>query len=101
MADIGFPDEALHRVGADTFYYTKGDLAKIPKRKNDGHKGTFGKVLIIAGSEGMSGAAYLSAKACLNTGAGMVKILTSSCNRVIIQSMIPKRFMHPMIWMRI
>ncbi|NLP16058.1 MAG: NAD(P)H-hydrate dehydratase [Clostridiales bacterium] len=90
VADIGFPDEALHRVGADTFYYTKGDLAKIPKRKNDGHKGTFGKVLIIAGSEGMSGAAYLSAKACLKTGAGMVKILTSSCNRVIIQSMIPE-----------
>ena len=46
----------------------------IPKRKADGNKGTFGKILIAAGSKNMSGAAYFSAKAAMLTGAGMVKI---------------------------
>lgn len=90
VADIGFPHEALQEVGADTFYYTRKDLDLIPNRKSDGHKGTFGKVLVIAGSEGMSGAAYLSAKACFKMGAGMVKVLTSSKNRQIMQTLLPE-----------
>lgn len=90
LADIGFPDLALTYVGADTFYYTREDLNKLPIRKRDGHKGSFGRVLVIAGSEGMSGAAYLSAKACFKTGAGTVKILSSCKNRNIIQTMLPE-----------
>ncbi|NLO08650.1 MAG: NAD(P)H-hydrate dehydratase [Clostridiales bacterium] len=90
VADIGFPKEALQSVKADTFYYTIEDLSLIPKRKRNGHKGTFGKVLVIAGSEGMSGAAYLSAKACLKMGAGMVKILSSQMNREILQTLLPE-----------
>ena len=90
VADIGFPKEALLSVKADTFYYTIEDLSLIPKRKRNGHKGTFGKVLVIAGSEGMSGAAYLSAKACLKMGAGMVKILSSQMNREILQTLLPE-----------
>lgn len=90
VADIGFPQEALQSVKPDTFYYTLEDLNLLPKRRNDGHKGTFGKVLVIAGSEGMSGAAYLSAKACLRAGAGMVKVLSASNNRDIVQTIIPE-----------
>jgi NAD(P)H-hydrate epimerase len=90
VADIGFPNEALRSVNPDTFSYTTDDLVLLPKRRRDGHKGTFGKVLIIAGSEGMSGAAYLSAKACLRMGAGMVKVLTSGKNREIIQTLLPE-----------
>ncbi|MEZ6059859.1 MAG: NAD(P)H-hydrate dehydratase [Planctomycetaceae bacterium] len=44
----------------------------IPDRPTDGHKGTFGKVLVIAGSIGMSGAACLAATAALRGGAGLV-----------------------------
>jgi NAD(P)H-hydrate epimerase len=90
VADIGFSDKALQSVKADTFYYTIDDLSLIPKRKRNGHKGTFGKVLVIAGSEEMSGAAYLSAKACLKMGVGMVKILSSQENREIIQTLLPE-----------
>ena len=90
LADIGFPGKALTYVGADTFYYTNEDLSKLPMRKKDGHKGTFGKVLIIAGNIGMAGAAYLSAKACYKTGAGMVKVLTAHKNRDIIQTLLPE-----------
>lgn len=42
------------------------------KRSADTHKGDYGKVLVIAGSIGMTGAAYLCGKAALHTGAGLV-----------------------------
>lgn len=44
----------------------------FPPRKLDSHKGDYGKVFIVAGSLGMSGAAVLSAKGALRTGAGLV-----------------------------
>lgn len=66
------------------------ELKWIPPRKADGNKGTFGKVLIAAGSKNMSGAAYFSAKAALLTGAGMVRIFTEESNRVILQQMFPE-----------
>lgn len=90
VADIGFPHEALKIAGVDTFYYNKKDLSLLPIRKNNSHKGSFGKILIVAGSEGMSGAAYLSAKACYKTGAGMVKVLSSLSNRTILQTLLPE-----------
>ncbi|MEI3364229.1 MAG: hypothetical protein V8R59_01200 [Enterocloster sp.] len=48
------------------------NLRHIPKRKADSNKGTFGKVLIAAGSAGMCGAAYLSALTAYRAGAGLV-----------------------------
>ena len=45
---------------------------KLPARPTDGHKGTFGKVLVIGGSVGMSGSITLSALAALRSGAGLV-----------------------------
>ncbi len=90
IADIGFPPSATDQVRPSFLYYETADLSKLPKRKKDGHKGSFGKVLVIAGSEGMSGAAYLSAKAAYRTGAGLVKILTSKANRLILQTLLPE-----------
>ena len=59
------------------YSYDLHDLKnKLPKRKNDSYKGTYGKVLVIAGSRNMAGAAYLSAKAAYRTGAGLVYIYT-------------------------
>lgn len=62
----------------------------IPRRIRDGNKGTFGKVLVAAGSKNMSGAAYFAAKACLYAGAGMVRIFTEESNRVILQQLVPE-----------
>lgn len=90
VSDIGFPDKALKAVNPDAFYFTADDLSRLPHRKSDGHKGTFGKVLVIAGSTGMAGAAYLSAKAAYRTGAGLVKVLTAEENRNIIQTLLPE-----------
>lgn len=48
-------------------------LSKLPPRSPDGHKGDFGRVLVIAGSRGMSGAAVLCGSAALRGGAGLVR----------------------------
>ncbi len=48
------------------------NLPPLPSRPVDSHKGTFGKVLVIAGSSGMSGAACLSGMGALRGGAGLV-----------------------------
>lgn len=90
VADIGFLDEATNQAQPDTFYYEAEDLSRLPKRKNYSHKGTYGKVLIIAGSKGMAGAALLSARAAYRSGAGLVKIMSSESNRIILQSQLPE-----------
>lgn len=49
-------------------------LPKFPRRNLQSNKGTFGKVLVLAGSRGMSGAAILSGTAALRGGAGLVRV---------------------------
>ena len=66
------------------------DLEMLPERVPYGNKGTFGKVLLVAGSEGMCGAAYLSAAAALKSAAGMVKIQTVEANRIPLQTLLPE-----------
>ena len=54
-------------------------LPTPPARPDDAHKGTFGRVLIVAGSEGMSGAACLSGYGALRGGAGLVTLAIPRC----------------------
>src|SRR6478735_5215672 len=49
-------------------------LPVLPPRPRDAHKGDFGRVLVVAGSRGMSGAAALCASAALRGGAGLVRV---------------------------
>ena len=65
-------------------------LPKLPKRPSESHKGSFGRVLCVCGSEGMAGAAYLSAKAAYRSGAGLVEIFTPRCNREVLQTLLPE-----------
>src|SRR5690606_34430602 len=44
----------------------------LPERDKDTHKGTYGRVGVIAGSRGMTGAPYLTSMACLRAGSGLV-----------------------------
>lgn len=88
--DIGISSETFSE-GTVTFGYEKQDLfLGFPKRKKNSHKGSYGKVLMIAGSKWMSGAAYLSAKAAYAVGAGLVQIYTHEENRVILQQLLPE-----------
>ena len=73
-----------------TYSYIRSDLSRLPARLKRSNKGTFGRVLCVCGSENMSGAAYLCAKAAYRTGSGLVEILTPECNRVILATLLPE-----------
>lgn len=62
----------------------------LPRRPANSHKGTYGKVLMITGSCGMAGAAYLSASAAYAAGAGLIRIYTDESNREILQTLLPE-----------
>ena len=71
--------------------YDRADIpGLLPERNPDSHKGSYGKVLMITGSSGMAGAAYLSAKAAYTVGAGLVQIYTAQENRSILQELLPE-----------
>ena len=90
VADIGF-DKVDINTEFEKFLYDKEDIKRLlPKRKAYSNKGSYGKVLIIAGNKNMSGACFLSAKAAYRTGAGLVRIVTPEENRVIMQTSLPE-----------
>ena len=62
----------------------------MPNFSEDAHKNDKGHVLVIAGSEGMSGAAALSAYSALRTGAGLVTLATAECERKIAAGFYPE-----------
>lgn len=70
--------------------FTPEDLALIPARRPHSNKGSYGKVLVIAGSVNMAGAAIFSARAAYLSGCGLVRVLTSEENRTIIQGTVPE-----------
>ncbi|MGP1612642.1 MAG: NAD(P)H-hydrate dehydratase [Catonella sp.] len=91
VVDIGFPKKALEMVSCNTFTFDETDIGYfLPKREEYSNKGDFGKILIIAGSEEMCGASYLSALAAYRTGAGLVRIFTPEANRTSLQNLIPE-----------
>lgn len=92
MKDIGIYEkrEELLESHQKRYIFEPDDLKLIPARKTDGNKGTFGKVLVVAGSEGMAGAAILCARSVMRCGAGMAKVITHTSNRIILQQSIPE-----------
>ncbi len=75
IEDIGFPRTLLESGRIKVRLPEKKDvLALLPERLKNTHKGSYGHVLLIAGSRGKTGAALMAARACLRTGAGLVTI---------------------------
>lgn len=92
-AEIGFDPNAIHHIEGLHIAYGPEDLGRLPARRQDSNKGTYGKTLIIAGSRNMAGAAAFSARAAYYMGAGLVTIYTPESNRVILQQLIPEAVM--------
>jgi NAD(P)H-hydrate epimerase len=74
VAEIGIPQALLEELAAGILLES-GDVCRfLPARPAGGHKGTFGHLLLVAGSRGKSGAAVLAAEAALRSGAGLVTV---------------------------
>lgn len=90
-APIGITEASFLGKMPEMILAEEKDVARWwPKRYPDGNKGTFGKVLIMAGQKDMAGACILAARSCYRMGAGMVQILTCEENREILQQSVPE-----------
>ena len=67
----------------------------LPKRKNESHKGTYGKVGIVAGSKGMTGSAYLVSQAALRTGSGLVYTIVPEAIETIMGIKLTEAIIRP------
>jgi len=80
-----------------TVKITKAEIAKLfPKRRLDSNKGDYGRVLVIAGSRGMTGAAVLAARAALKSGAGLVTLAVPESSQPIVAAGLPEAITLPL-----
>lgn len=84
ITEIGIPDDPAYTLDASDLSYL------LPKRYPEANKGSCGKLLLIAGDEGMAGAAVMAAKSAYRSGCGMVCVCTHEANRIIVQSSVPE-----------
>ncbi len=95
-ADVGITDDGADWESEPVYALEKSDLKDLlPKRRPDANKGTYGKLLLIAGAKDMAGAAILAAKAALAGGCGLVRVLSDEANRVILQTAVPEALFAP------
>ncbi|MDF2548719.1 MAG: NAD(P)H-hydrate dehydratase [Anaerosolibacter sp.] len=85
IKDIGIPREIIEQDNLNISLITQEMIKRIlPRRKNDTHKGNYGKAYIVAGSTGMTGAAMLTCEAVLRSGAGLLKVaIPQSLNSIM------------------
>ncbi|MCR5420886.1 MAG: NAD(P)H-hydrate dehydratase [Lachnospiraceae bacterium] len=92
LVNIGITDESLQGITPSLKCLTKRDLTAVKKlkRPDHSHKGTFGKVLIVAGRDNMAGCVLLAAQSCFKAGVGMVRIITHINNKALLNDKLPE-----------
>lgn len=94
VLDIRLSHEFIGNTEAHFTIQEDTDVRALLRPRNDfAHKGSMGNALLIAGSYGMAGAAVLSARACLRSGAGKVTVHTPKLNYAIMQIAVPEAVM--------
>jgi len=89
VVSIGIPPQALDAETTDLNLIDESDVAPmLPVREADSHKGDYGRVLVVGGSRGKSGAAALVSLAALRSGAGLVTAATSASAQPILASQV-------------
>ena len=75
VVDVAYPESVLRESRPWARVCEQAGIhSRLPSRRPDGHKGSFGRVLVVAGSTGMTGAAILCCRAALRAGAGLVTL---------------------------
>jgi len=90
VAEIGISKESFLGKEPNTVVYQEEDLKKLPLRTAASNKGTYGKVLVVAGNAEMAGAAYFSAQAAYFSGCGLVKVFTHEKNKTMLNTKVPE-----------
>lgn len=86
IVPIGLPPLSAEVVGDSAFTLTPKEAAMMLKKRLPwGHKGTFGKTFVIAGSTGMTGAACLTGMASLKTGSGIVSLAVPRTLNIVFE----------------
>ncbi len=98
IADIGIPPEVLDGLeGPHIELLTPEQMRPlVPPRAPESHKGDFGRVTIIAGSRGKTGAAHLSAMGALKSGAGLVTVATPASCLATVAAMASEYMTEPL-----
>jgi NAD(P)H-hydrate epimerase len=89
VADIGITEEMTKEVKLEVATAVTA-RSLLPARPQDGHKGTFGKVLIAAGSEHYWGAPVLAGRAAYRVGAGLVALAVPEQIRSVMATQLPE-----------
>lgn len=92
VATLGV-SEALLQSFAKDFMQIEDLRVHFPKRPRDCHKGDFGHILIVGGSEGMTGAVCLAALAALRSGCGLVSVAVPKSQQGIVAARLPMEVM--------
>ncbi len=90
VADIGIDEQSLFDLKPQMRVLEPADLKFLPKRESRSNKGSYGKLLILAGSDQMAGAAIFAAKAAYRMGCGLIRVATVEENRLILQEQVPE-----------
>ena len=85
--EIGFPPASGFSAEAVTPGWA---IARMPHRAPDAHKGSSGRLLILAGQNGMAGAALIATEAAVRSGAGLVRVASDAANRALLQVGVPE-----------
>ncbi|HEU0027585.1 MAG TPA: NAD(P)H-hydrate dehydratase [Ktedonobacterales bacterium] len=93
IGSIGLPDEMAIPAGLELVDWAMA-REMLPPRPLDSNKGTFGKVMILAGSPSFIGAAALAGRGALRTGAGLVTIATTPERAAIYAAALPETTYH-------
>jgi ADP-dependent NAD(P)H-hydrate dehydratase / NAD(P)H-hydrate epimerase len=98
IADIGIPSSVIDELDGPWLELLTRERMRelVPARASDSHKGDFGRVLIVAGSLGRTGAAHLAATGALRSGAGLVTIATPRSCVPILAAMAPEYMTEPL-----
>ena len=91
VVDIGFPEPVVDAQNIKVNWTTAAQAAQwMPPRPLSSHKGSYGRVLVVAGSTGMTGAAALTSEAALRAGAGLVTLATPKHLNPILEGLLPE-----------
>ncbi|HEV8439833.1 MAG TPA: NAD(P)H-hydrate dehydratase [Methylomirabilota bacterium] len=96
VVDIGVPRREAER-GITSFLLEESDVRRhFPPRPPDAHKGTFGHLLVVAGSVGKTGAAALAGRAALRSGVGLCTIATPVSQQPIVAALGMEHMTEPL-----